>query len=253
GCTIQNTQALAAGGAAETTGISCRNADFTPQLNTTVDEFYQVRNDTSAATAAVSVPFNALSGLVSTTAGSGVTGVGTAGTIDAGDRITNALGNASGAGCAAAAASTCRHWVHTGAQGTIYVDGTTAGFLWEGSLAAGAAATTYATTMTSAIAGAAVSATLNMGGAGSTLGDNVTATDHEAAFAGTTKTITTTLTGASTAAIVAGYTVKYTDKVVSYGGGTGNQSLTYNISYVPVVAGVATFDVVCSADPLPLT
>ena len=247
GCTIQNTQALAAGGSAETTGISCRNADFTPQLNITVDEFYQVRNDTSAATAALSVPFNALSGLVSTTAGSGVTGVGTAGTIDSGDRITNTLGNAAGAGCAAAAAATCRHWVHTGAQGTVYVNGSTAGFLWEGSLAAGAAAVTYATTITSAIAGAAVTATCDLSSV-----TNVTNNDGECAYQGTTKTITTTFTGATTAAIVDGYTVKYTDKVISYGGGTGNQSINYNITYVPVVGGVATFDVVCSADHLPL-
>ena len=252
GCTIQNDQVLVAGGGAETTSISCRNADFTPQLNTTVDEFYQVRNDATAATAAVSVPFNALSGLVSTSGGSGVTGSGTAGTVDAGDRITNALGNAAGFGCAAIAAGTCRHWVHTGAQGAIYINGSTVGFAWEGALSAAAVASTYATTMTSAIAGAAASATCNMGGAGSTLGAAVTATDHECAYQGTTKTITTTLTGATAAAVVDGYTVKYTDKVVSYGGGTGNQSLTYNISYVAVVGGVATFDVVCSADHLPL-
>jgi len=91
-----------------------------------------------------------------------------------------------------------------------------------------------------------------MGGAGSNLGDAVTATDHECAYQGTTRTITTTLTGTTTAAVVAGYTVKYTDKVVTYGGGTGNQSVTYNVVYVPVTAGVATFDVVCSADHLPL-
>jgi len=247
GCTIQNTQALVAAGSAETTGISCRNADFTPQLNVTVDEFYQVRNDTSAATAALSVPFNALSGLVSTTAGSGVTGVGTAGTIDSGDRITNALGNASGAGCAAAAAATCRHWVHTGAQGTVYINGSTAGFLWEGSLAAGAAAKTYATTITSAISGAALSAACDLSSV-----TNVTNNDGECTYQGTSRTITTTFTGASTAAIVDGYTVKYTDKVISYGGGTGNQSINYNITYVPVVNGVATLTITCSADHLPL-
>jgi len=252
GCTMQNTQTLADGGGSETTSISCRNADFTVQANTTVDEFYQLRNDTSAATAAVSVPFNALSGLVSTAGGSGVTGSGTAGTVDAGDRITNALGNADGFACVATAAHTCRHWIHTGDQGAIYINGSTAGFAWEGALAAGATASTYATTMTSAIAGAAASATCNFGGASGTLGAEVTATDGECAYQGTTRTITTTFTGATAAAVVDGYTVKYTDKVVSYGGGTGNQSVTYNISYVATSGGVATYDVVCSADHLPL-
>jgi hypothetical protein len=61
GCTMQNTVALAAGGGAEATSISCRNADFTAQLNTTVDEFWLVRDDTSATTVAASVPFVALS------------------------------------------------------------------------------------------------------------------------------------------------------------------------------------------------
>jgi len=247
GCTMQNTQALVAGGAAETTSISCRNADFTPQLNTTVDEFWLVRDDTSATTVAASVPFVALSGLVNTGAG-GVSGVSTVGTVDAGDRITNALGNAAGQGCAAAAAATCRHWIHTGASGSLYVDGTTDAFLWEGALPATAVGSTYATTMTSAINNAALSAACDFG----TTIANVTATDGECAFQGTTRTITTTLTGASSAAVVDGYTVKYTDKVVSYGGGTGNQTVSFNTVYATTVGGVATFDVVCSADHLPL-
>jgi hypothetical protein len=252
GCTMQNTQALAAGGGAETTSISCRNADFTPQLNTTVDEFWQVRNDTSATTAALSVPFNALSGLVSTAGGTGVAGTGTVGTVDAGDRITNALGNAAGQGCAVVAASTCRHWIHTGDQGTIYINGSTDGFLWEGGLAATATPSAYATTMTSAIDKAALSATCNFGGAGNALGAAVSATDGECAYQGTSRTITTTLTGASTAAIVDGYTVKYIDKVVNYGGGTGQMSVTFNTTYVATSAGVATLTVTCAADHLPL-
>ena len=252
GCTMQNTQALVAGGGAETTLISCRNADFTPQLNITVDEFWQVRNDTTAVTAALSVPFNALSGLVSTAGGTGVSGSGTVGTVDAGDRITNALGNAAGQGCAAAAAATCRHWIHTGAQGSIYVNGTTAGFAWEGALPATAVASSYATTITSAIDKAAASATCNFGGAGDALGGAVSVTDGECAYQGTSRTITSTFTGASTAAVVDGYTVKYTDMVVNYGGGSGNQSVTYNVTYVPTSSGVATLTVTCGADHLPL-
>ena len=253
GCTMQNTQALAAGGGAETTSISCRNADFTPQLNITVDEFWQVRNDTSATTAALSVPFNALSGLVSTAGGTGVSGTGTVGTIDAGDRITNALGNANGQGCAAAAAATCRHWIHTGDQGSIYINGSTAGFAWEGALPATAVGSTYATTITSAIDKASASATCNFGGAGDALGGAVSVTDGECAYQGTSRTITSTFTGASAAAVVDGYTVKYTDMVVNYGGGTGNQSVTYNVTYVPTSGGVATLTVTCAADHAPLT
>ena len=253
GCTMQNNQALAAGGGAETTVISCRNADFTPQLNTTVDEFWQVRNDTTAATAALSVPFVALSGLVNT-GGGGVAGSGTVGTVDAGDRITNSMGNVAGQGCAAAAAATCRHWIHTGDQGTLYIDGaSTTSFLWEGSLPATATPGVFATTMTSAIDKAALSATCNFGGAGSALGGAVSVTDGECAFAGTTRTITTTFTGASAAAVVDGYTTKYTDMIVNYGGGSGNQTVTYNVVYAVSSGGVTTYDVVCGADHLPLT
>jgi hypothetical protein len=221
-------------------------------LNITVDEFWQVRNDTTAVTAALSVPFNALSGLVSTAGGSGVNGTGTVGSVDAGDRITNALGNVSGQGCAVVAASTCRHWIHTGDQGTIYINGSTAGFLWEGAIAATATPSTYATTMTSAIDKAALSATCNFGGAGGALGSAVVATDGECAYQGTSRTITTTLTGASTAAVIDGYTVKYIDKVVNYGGGTGQMTVTFNTTYVPTSAGVATLTVTCGADHLPL-
>ena len=247
GCTIQNDQALVAGGGSETTLISCRNADFTPQLNITVDEFFQVRNDTTAATAALSVPFNALSGVVNTGAG-GVTGVSTAGVVDTGDRITNSLGNVAGAGCAVTAASTCRHWIHTGDSGTQYINGSTAGFLWEGGLPATATPGVFATTMTSAIDKAALGATCDFG----TPITNVTATDGECAYQGTTRTITTTFTGATAAAVVDGYTTKYTDKVVNYGGGSGNQNVSFNISYVVSSGGVTTYDVVCSADHLPL-
>jgi hypothetical protein len=216
-------------------------------LNITVDEFFQVRNDATAATAALSVPFQALSGVVNTGAG-GVTGVSTAGVVDTGDRITNSLGNVAGAGCAVSAATTCRHWIHTGDSGTQYIDGSTAGFLWEGGLPAAATPGVFATTMTSAIDKAALGATCDFG----TPITNVTATDGECAYQGTTRTITTTFTGATAASVVDGYTTKYTDKVVNYGGGSGNQNVSFNISYVVSSGGVTTYDVVCSADHLPL-
>ena len=249
GVTIQSSATPVAGGGAEGTIISVRNADFTPSSNIFVDEFYQVRNDTSAATQALSIPFVALSGLPSSAAGTGVSGTGATGTIDSADKITNAKGNVTGAGCnMTAAAQTCRSWVWTAAQGTIYVDGSTDGFYWESSLAPGSTVT-YATAAASVMAGATLRATCNAGG---TLA-NVTATDGECAYQGTTVGITTTFTGATTAAVIDGYTVKYTDKVVNYGGGTGLETVSYNTTYVPTVSGVATFDVVCSADPKPLT
>jgi hypothetical protein len=251
GCTIQNTAAMAAGTIA--TRISCRNADFTVQANTIVDEFFQVRDDTTAATAALSVPFLALSFLVDTTAGTGVGGPSTAGTMDSGDRVMNARGNSAGSGCVIAASKTCRHWVWTGDQGTVYVDGTTStGFLWESSLPASAVPSVYANAAASLVSRAANRGTCNMGGVVQTgYVDNVAATDHLCAEAGSTNTITTTFTGpAATAAtnVVDGYTVKYTDKVVNYCGGTGLTTVAYNTTYVATSGGVATLDVVCSAD-----
>ena len=249
GVTIQSSATPVAGGSAEATIISVRNADFTPSANIFVDEFYQVRNDTSAATQALSIPFVALSGLVSTNGVTGVSGTGTTGTMDSGDKVTNAKGNVSGAGCnMTAAAQTCRSWVWTAPQGTIYVDGSTDHFYWDSSLAAGST-TTYANAAASVMAGATLRATCNAGG---TLA-NVAATDGECAYQGTTVGITTTFTGAAATAVVDGYTVKYTDKVVNYGGGTGLETVSYNTTYVPTVGGVATFDVVCSADPKPTT
>ena len=251
GCTVQNIAAMAAGSV--NTKIACRNADFTPQANTIVDEFIQVRNDTSAATAALSSPFLALSFLVDTTAGTGVSGPSTPGTMDAGDRVMNVRGNSAASACAAAAASTCRHWVWTGDQGSLYVDGTTSTvFLWESSLPATATPSVYANAAASLISRSTLRGTCNMGGVVQTgYVDNVAATDHLCAEAGSTNTITTTFTGpaATTATnVVDGYTVKYTDKVVNYGGGTGLTTVAYNTTYVATSGGVATLDVVCSAD-----
>jgi hypothetical protein len=80
----------------------------------------------------------------------------------------------------------------------------------------------------------------------------VTANDSKMAYQGTSETITTTLTGASAAAVVDGYTVKYVDKVVNYGTGTGNISTTFNTTYAPSSGGVASLTITCAADPLPL-
>jgi hypothetical protein len=242
GATIQTTTAVTA--TTEATAISYRNADFTPAVNTIVDGFQHVVNDTSATTQAASVPFNVLSGLCNTGAG-GVAGTGTTCVLDTADKATNSLGNVAGASQALTANSTGKWWVWTGAQGDQYINGTTStGFLFE-AVVTTAAGSTYATTATHALSNTnAVAINLSAG--------PVTANDSAMAFAGTSETITTTLTGASSAAVVDGYTVKYVDKVINYGSGTGNISTTFNTSYVPTSGGVASYTITCAADPVPL-
>ena len=243
GATIQTTTAVTA--TSEATSISYRNADFSPAANIIVDEFRQVVNDTSATTQAASVPFNALSGLCNTSTG-GVSGTGTACTLDTGDKSTNTLGNVAGTAQTLTANSTGKWWVWTGDQGAQYINGTTStGFLFEASVTT-AAGSTFATTATHALSNSTAVANDVSAIAG------ITANDSKMAYQGTSETITTTLTGASAAAVVDGYTVKYVDKVVAYGGGTGNISTTFNTSYVPSSGGVASYTITCAADPLPL-
>ena len=244
GATVQTSSAVTA--TTEATSISYRNAAFEPVANVYVDTFGQVRDDTSATTKAISVPFVAILNTASSAAG-GVTGVGTVGTVDTADKLTNSKGNVVGMPLTLTSPSTGRWWVHASPQGTIYVDGTTVGFLFEASVAAGAG-TTFATTATHAWdkTQALVS---NFGGSIA----NVTSTTGSHTYQGTSRTLTTTLTGATTAAVVDGYTIKYVDKVVNYGGGTGNQTVSYVTTYVPSSGGKVSLTVTCGADPLPLT
>ena len=242
GAVIQPTTALTA--TSEATTISWRNADFTPVVNGIVDTFRQVVNNTSATTIAASVPFNVLSGLCNTSTG-GVAGSGTTCTLDTGDKVTNNLGNVSGDAQTLTANSTGKWWVWTGDQGAQYINGTTAGFLFEGAVTT-AAASSYATSATHSLSNTNAVAIDYSAQAG------VTANDSEMAYQGTSEIITTTLRGATTAAVVDGYTVKYVDKVVSYGGGTGLVATTFNTSYVASNAGIASYTVTCGADHLPL-
>jgi hypothetical protein len=243
GVSIQPKAAITA--AAIDSWISCRNADFTPNANTLVDTFRDLVDDTSATTQAASIPFNAILNTVSTS-GTGVVGPSTPGTMDTGDKLCGVLGNADGESNTMAAAKTGKWWAWTAAQGTIYVDGTTTVFLYTASLPAGAT-TTYATKATHAWDNTAATAT-NMAAI-----TNVTATDGSNTYQGTSRVLTTTLAGTTAAAVVDGYTLKYVDKVVNYGGGTGNQSVSYVTTYVASSAGKASLTVACSADPLPLT
>ncbi len=240
GVSIQTTTAVAAG--SEATSISCRNADFSVNQNVLVDSFQQVRTDTTAATIAAAAPFVAVTNVVNT---STMSGTGTVGTMDTGDKLCGVKGNIAGTALTLTADSTGRWWAWTAAQGTIYVDGTTTAFLFEASVAAGAT-TTWATTATHAWdnAYATVNDFSSLTNVASAIGSNT--------MQGTSRVLTTTLTGASAAAVVDGYTIKYVDKVVNYGGGTGNQTISYVTTYVASSAGKASLTVTCGADHLPL-
>ncbi|SVD87164.1 uncharacterized protein METZ01_LOCUS440018, partial [marine metagenome] len=238
--TVQTSSAVTA--TTEATSISYRNAAFEPVANVYVDTFGQVRNDTSATTKAASIPFVAILNTASSaTGGVTTTGSGTLGTVDTADKITNTKGNVAGMPLTLTSPSTGRWWVHASPQGTVYVDGTTVGFLFEASVAAGAG-TTFATTAThawdmpQALVGNFSSIT------------NVTSAIGTQTYQGTSRTLTTTLAGTTAAAVVDGYTVKYVDKVVNYGGGTGNQTISYATTYATSSAGVVTTTFTCGAD-----
>ena len=72
--------------------ISMRNADFSAQANTLVDEFFQVHND--AAGVAAQAPFNALSGVCSSNVAD--TPGATLCYIDSTDASTDVRGNITG-------------------------------------------------------------------------------------------------------------------------------------------------------------
>jgi len=140
GLSMQSTTSTALVGA-ESPLISIRNADFSAQANTLVDEFYQVHSD--AAGVAAQAPFNAMSGVCSGNVGK------TAGTslcvIDQTDATTDIRGNITGTSQTTTAYSTANWWIHTGATATQYVDGTTSGhYLYSIAHGAAAAATVYA-------------------------------------------------------------------------------------------------------------
>jgi hypothetical protein len=131
GVTIQATTAVTATG--EATLISARNADFTPNSNVIADAFWYIVNDTSAATQALSAPYGALDGLCSS---SQVTGTSTRCTLDSGDAVTNALGNAAGPTVTFTAPSTGHVIAWTADQGTFWINGTSSGFEFTASVAA---------------------------------------------------------------------------------------------------------------------
>jgi hypothetical protein len=237
GVSIQATAAALAGSNSST--ISCRGTDFTPTLNCLVDEFYQVRTDTTAATIALSVPFTAIVNTCNSSTGGVATAGGTLCTMTSLDKSTSALGNVAGQPQTLAAGQTGRWWVWTGLQGATYVDGTTVAFAYDLGLSASATATTYAATMKTSF-GVHTAASCDF-----SANAGLTGNDGICTIPGGSRTITTTLAGAAATAVVDGYSVKYVDKKVDYLGNTVNTT-TYALS----VGGVTSLTITCGADNL---
>ena len=218
--------------------ISVRNADFSAQANTLVDEFFQVHND--AAGVAAQAPFNALSGVC--TANVADTPGATLCYVDSTDASTDVRGNITGTSQTTAAYTTANWWVHTGVPGTQYVDGTTSGhYKYSINHGAAAAATVYAdkTTYTSDAGYATVTD-------GNALDNpNNVVTDGITTLAGTSRTFTATqvLTTALTSTVVDGYTFKVVTHKVDRDGNVANST-----AYYPSSAGTASWTVTCSAD-----
>jgi hypothetical protein len=118
GVSIQ-TPTTAAAGATMVTQISVRNADFTPAANTIVDV---MRHTDTVALATDNTAYHALTGLCDAAI---VVGTSTECVIDAGDAVTNLLGNAAGPSATHAASQTIEWTAWTGDAGATYVNDTT--------------------------------------------------------------------------------------------------------------------------------
>jgi hypothetical protein len=244
GVTIQALQGFATAGA-KTTLISARNADFTANINAQIDHFYDPTQLTTARALAANTPFTAI---LNTVSASVTSAAGTAGTIDPLDPTTDTYGNVAGAGLTTAVNSTTTWWAWTATGGSIYIDGTTAGVAKIEAVMGAASTTVYADTTTVTISGSnALGKALaeDLSGAHT----SVIANDGIKTMAGTSRTITatmtnSTLTTAGTAhTVVDGYTFKFSDLKVDM---LGNVTITN--TYVPSSNGAASYVVTCGAD-----
>ncbi len=180
--------------------ISVRNADFSAQANTQVDEFYQLHDDTAGV--AAQTPFTAVLGTCAATV------TKTAGTtlcsIDANDASTDVRGNISGTNQTTAAYKTANWWVHTGASGTAYVNGTTSTYDTFTVSFGAASALVNATSSVVSTPGiyALVTDMSSYGG--------ITAVDSINTYAGDSRTFTVTLKNLAspTATIKPGYSIE---------------------------------------------
>jgi len=220
--------------------ISVRNADFSAQSNTLVDEFYQLHNDTAGV--AAQTPFTAVLG----TCSANVTK--TAGTtlcsVDANDASTDVRGNISGTNQTTAAYRTAKWWVHTGASGTAYVDGTTSTYdTFEVGFGAASALVN------------ATSAVVSQPGIYANVSDfsayaGITQADGINTYAGDSRTFTVTLknTASPTATIKSGYSIKVATTTTDAAG-----NVTQSTAYYPVTGATASWTTTCPADDSALT
>ena len=253
GVSIQAVEGIATAGA-KTTMVSVRGADFTPSMNVLVDEFFDTADTAAERALAAEDPFDAL-GVCRAAALARAQGVLC--TLDTADLVTNSAGNVIGHNMDTVANETADWYVWTGTVGDTYNESAPKGYHYSVAMPAGAATPTFAT-------GASTVVTLSGGdalGYAETLdakdfdGANQTAIpaasdDGLLTYQGDSRTVTITMknSAAPTATVVDGYTFKLVDTVVSYLG-----TVTLNTSYITSSAGVATFDVTCSADAGGLT
>ena len=246
GLSIQTVEGIATAGA-KTTIISMRNADFSAQANTLVDEFYDATELTTARALAANAPFNALGVCNSSNV---ATTQGTKCTIDTADLATTVSGNVAGQGLTTAASSSTTWYVWTGTTGTAY-NSSAPGYIMDVVMGAAATAPVNADTTTFTISGANTlgkALALDYNGYDDDIHTN--ANDGVSTFAGESRTITATMTKAAapTSTVVDGYTFKFAHKTVSMDG-----SVTIANTYVPSSGGTASYTVTCAADDSALT
>ena len=241
GVSIQ-TPTTAAAAATMVTQISVRGTDFSVSPNVSVNV---MRHTDTVASALDDTAYNPLTGLCVDTI---VVGTGTTEcSMDAGDSVTNLLGNIGGPSATHAANQTITWTAHTGAQGSAYVDGTTAANKEVSTLGA---ATEYvsATTATLTTSARALATAYNL-----SADNDITDNSGEYTPFGESVTLTMTLTGAASAvsgaaAVVDGYSVRFAESRVC---DTGN--VTISSTDVISSGGVAQYTVAAAADTLPAT
>ncbi|HIE72191.1 MAG TPA: S-layer homology domain-containing protein, partial [Planctomycetes bacterium] len=231
GVSIQTTSANLTVGSV-TVAINVRNADFSAQANTLVDEFYQLHNDLLTAVA----PFHAILGSCT-----GVTKTrgGALCVVDSGDHTSDVRGNIVGTAQTTSAYKTANWWVHTGAAGSTFVNGTTATFDTY-SINWGAASTLVAADRgTLSQSGTNTLSTSKAAASGITLQDGINT------WAGASRTFSVTLssTASPLATILPGYSIKVATVTQDNLGNIANTT-----AYYPVDGITASFTTTCPAD-----
>jgi hypothetical protein len=231
GVSIQTTSANLTVGT-HAVAINVRNADFSAQANTLVDEFYQLHQDALTAVAA----FHPILG---TCTGTTKTRGNTLCSIDTGDWTSDVRGNIVGTPQTTTAYTTAKWWVQTGTTGAAYVDGTTT-TVDTYSITWGAASTIVdATHRTYSQSNPNTLSTTRAALDGITLEDAINT------WAGASRTFTVTLSNTTTptATIKDGYSIKV---ATTTSDNLGNVALS--TAYYPVSGTTASFTTTCPAD-----